>query len=160
MQKFKNQPSVFIQVKGIGWTFLVDTSYRYNLIRPCTVDFFYEEYPPSQETIKFHEWSNLNFPTREEPVQIPLYFFEDVFRIKKGIKNIKCKDGINRGCESVMLKFECDGKTYSDLFYLDQSLCNYCTPKNKTAGILGTDFLKKHKWIINFNKLSIYDKDK
>lgn len=155
MEIFKNQPKIFIQVKGIGASFLVDTSYRYNLLAPCFVDFFREEYPPSQERIESHEKLNLIFPTSEKHTQTHPYLFTDVFKRKEGVGKIKCKDGINRGCESVTLKFEHDEKSYSGLFYIDQSLCSYCTPKNKVAGILGTDFLKKHKWIIDFNKLEI-----
>ena len=157
MEKFKNQPIILIKIKGMGFTFLVDTSSKYNLITPCFADFFHEEHPASPETVEFHEMLNLNFPTPEAPIQTPLYLFEDVFQKKKGIKKIKCKDGINRGCESVTLKFDCDGKAYSELFYIDSSLCSYCTSKNTISGILGTEFLKKHKWIIDFNKREIHN---
>ena len=146
MKTFKDQSSILIQVKSMGFTFLVDASCKYNLVTPCFVDFFHEEYPPSLETIESHKWLNLNYPTPKEPIQTSLYLFTDVFQRKKGIKKIKCKDGINRGCESVSLKFEYDGKSYSKLFYIDQSLCSYCVPKNKISGILGAGFLRKHKW--------------
>lgn len=131
MEKFKNQTIIFIQVKGIGFTFLVDISSKYNSLTPCFTDFFYEEYPSSQQTTAFHDWANLNFPTSEEPIQTPLYLFTNVFQKKEGIKKIKCKDGINRGCEQVILKFEYDGKSYSELFYIAPSLCSYCTSKSK-----------------------------
>lgn len=143
----------------MGFTFLVDTSSKYNLLAPCFMDFFHEEYPASPETVESHEWLNLNFPTPEDPIKTPLYLFTDVFKRKQGIRKIKCKDGINRGCGSATLKFEHNGKTYSELFYIDQSLCSHCTPKSQISGILGTGFLKKHKWIIDFDKQTIYTKN-
>lgn len=155
MERFKKRPTIFIQVKGMGFTFLIDTSSEYNLLTPCLTDFFYEEYPPSQQKIELHDWINSNFPIPEEPIQTPLYLFADVFQRKESIKKIKCKDGINRGCELVALKFEHDNKSYSELFYIDHSLCSYCTSKNKIAGILGTNFLKRHKWVIDFKNQEI-----
>ena len=67
MEKFKAQPIILIQVKGMGFTFLVDTSYKYNLLTSCFVDFFHEEYPASREKIEFHERLNLHFPSTENP---------------------------------------------------------------------------------------------
>ena len=152
MEKFKSQPHILIQVKGVGFTFLVDTSCKYNLVTPCFVDFFHEEYPPSQERLEYIERVNSHLP-EEHPMRMPLYNFVDVFHRGKGVKKIKCKDGINRGCESITLEFVCNGKSYSELFYIDQSLCSFCTPKNQLSGLLGTEFLKRHKWIIDFNNL-------
>ncbi|EHP51226.1 hypothetical protein [Odoribacter laneus] len=158
MRKYKSQPFRLIKIKNIAFSFLVDTDCKYNLLTPCFVDFFSEEYPPSYETIEFHARLNLNFPTQEAPIKTPLYLFEEVFQKRKGIKRIKCKDGINRGCESVICNFEYNGKAYSELFYIDQSLCSHCTSKEKMfSGILGTAFLKKHKWIIDFENLEIYN---
>lgn len=154
MERIKNQPNILIQVKGIGFTFLVDTSYKYNLLTPCFIDFFHEKHPPSPKMIESHEWLNLNFPTPEKPIKTPLYLFREVFQKREGIKKVRCKNGVIMGCESTILKFEYNGKPYSELFYIDQSLCSYCTiKKNKFSGVLGTNFLKKHKWIIDFNKL-------
>lgn len=157
MERFKNHPTIFIQVKGMGFTFLIDTSSRYNLLAPCFADFFYEEYPSSREKMECDDWVNPNLPTQEKQMQAPLYLFVDVFQRKEGIKKIKCKDGISRGCEQVVLKFEHDNKSYSELFYVDHSLCSYCTSKNKISGILGINFLKKHKWTIDFSKLELRD---
>lgn len=157
MKKFKNQPDILIQVKDIGFTFSVDTSYKYNLLAPCFVDFFQEEYPASQERIESHEWLNLNFPTPENPIKTPLYLFGDVFQRREGTKRIKCKNGTIMGCKSIIFNFEYNEKAYSELFYIDSSLCSYCTAKHKIAGILGTNFLKEHKWIIDFNKLELND---
>lgn len=45
-------------------------------------------------------------------------------------------------------------KAYSKLFYIDPSLCFYCTSKNKIfAGVLGINFLKRHKWTIDLKKI-------
>lgn len=156
MEKFKDQPIILIQVKGMGFTFLVDTSYKYNLLTSCFVDFFHEEYPASPEWIESHEWLNSHFPTSEDPIKTPPYLFRDVFQKREGIKRIKCKNGAIMGCESTIFNFECNGKVYSELFYIDPSLCSYCNSKEKMfSGVLGTNFLKKHKWIIDFNKLEI-----
>ena len=102
MEKFKDQPIILIQVKGMGFSVLVDTSYRYNLLAPYFIDFFHEKHPASPKTIEFHEWLNFNFPTQEAPIKTSLYLFEDIFQKQEGIKRIKCKDNISRGCESVI----------------------------------------------------------
>ena len=156
MEKFKAQPIILIQVKGMGFTFLVDTSYKYNLLTSCFVDFFHEEYPASREKIEFHERLNLHFPSTENPIKTPLYLFRDVFQKREGVKRIKCKNGAIMGYESTIFNFEYNGKAYSELFYIDLNLCSYYTSQEKMfSGVLGTNFLKKHKWIIDFNKLEI-----
>lgn len=156
MKDFEDQPLIFIQVNKIGFVFLVDTSCKYNLLTPCFVDFFFEEYPPSSKRIELYESLNSNFPTSEKPIHSPMYLYEGTLKRLQGIKKMKCKDGINRGCESATLAFEYKGKTYTELFYIDQSLCSFCTSRSKMfSGVLGTRFLKKHKWNIDFNKFEI-----
>ena len=59
------------------------------------------------------------------------------------------------GCESIKVKFQYEGKDCSETFYIDQSLCTYCKTKEKVGGILGIHFLKKHKFVIDFNKQEI-----
>ena len=152
MEKFKAQPTILIQVKGIGFTFLVDTSCKYNLLTPCFEDFFCEYCYLSLEGTEFYNLLNNN---PEIPIKGILEVFTGVIKKKEGIKKVKCKNGVTMGCKSTILKFEYNGKTYSELFYIDSSLCSYCTPKKKFYGVLGTNFLKKHKWIIDFNKLEI-----
>lgn len=149
-------PKILIQIQDLGFTFLLDKNLKNNLLSPHLIDFFHEEYPASPEKIESHEWLNLNFPAPEDPIKNPLYLFQDVFQKREGIKRIKCKNGAIMGCESTIFNFEYNGKAYSELFYIDPSLCSYCSFKEKMfSGVLGTNFLKKHKWIIDFNKLEI-----
>ena len=148
MEKFKDYPTIFITVKGIGFIFLLDTSSKYNLCTPCFADFFHEDSLTSTET-----------EPKGRAIESPFSVFGDVFQKQGGIKDIKCKNGIKAGCSSAKIQFEHDGKTYRDLFYIDPSLCAYCKPKNKIAAILGISFLKKHKFVIDFGRLGITKKD-
>lgn len=81
--------------------------------------------------------------------------FSDVVQRQNDIKRIRCKNGIMAGCESIRVKFQYESKDYSETFYIDQSLCTYCKTKDKVGGILGIHFLKKHKFVIDFNKQEI-----
>ena len=42
---------------------------------------------------------------------------------------------------------------YSELFAIDPSMCQYFqVRKSKTiVGVLGNDFLKKHKWVLDYS---------
>lgn len=152
--KFKDRPTICIQVNGIGFVFLLDTSIKYNLLDPCFVEFFYEEYPTSEEEYETNQKKVEEF-YRQNPPFTPLhdnlkhFFFKGVYE-KVGEKRIRCKDGVSRITEIVQFNFEYENKHYYELFCIDNSLCTYFMPKNKVAGILGYDFLKKYKWDINF----------
>ncbi|MCL2561934.1 MAG: hypothetical protein FWE10_06415 [Rikenellaceae bacterium] len=135
-------PTVFVRLNGagFGFTFLIDTSVRHNLIDPC----FFEEWINSAliPAIENSECIIEHYPVFPPPHE------------KKGIKRIVCKDGIKRVCETVKLDFTIDERKYSELFAIDPSMCQYFNSRKskQIAGILGNDFLKKYKWILDYSE--------
>lgn len=161
--KVRRNNEIFIQVKGIGFTFLIDKKIKYSMISPTFLNFFKEKYPPTEEEYQANQMavekimreSKDAFPIL--PENLKQYFFKDVYKIT-GCKVVRCSNNKLRKCKSIIFNFEYNGKAYSELFYIDQSLCSHCTSKEKMfSGILGTAFLKKHKWIIDFENLEIYN---
>ena len=133
-------PTVFVRLHGtaeFGFNFLIDTSVRHNLLDPC----FYKEWimPPSEEMV-------LPPPFAQYPPVTATYQ-------EKGKKRVVCKDGVRKICDMIKLDFTIDSKKYSELFALDSSLCPYFHSKGSkaVAGVLGNDFLKKHKWILDYS---------
>ena len=142
-------PTVFIQLHGagFGFIFLIDTSVRHNLIDPCFFKDWIEIKPQPTE-------KKLEFLVQYSPVTTTY--------LDKGKKRIICKDGVKRVCDMLKLDFTIDARKYSELFAIDTSLCQYFKIKElvigsevvqnkKIAGALGNDFLKKHKWILDYS---------
>ena len=152
MEKSKDYPTILITIKGMGFVFLLDTSCKHNLCTPCFADFFQCGSPCALPLVEEKETDD---SLSTEPYQP---FFGDVVQRQNNIKRIRCKNGVMAGCESIKVKFQYEGKDCSETFYIDQSLCIYCKTKDKAGGILGIHFLKKHKFIINFNTLEINTK--
>lgn len=40
---------IFIQIRGLGFTFLLDNKMKYNLVSPDFLNFFKEKYPATKE---------------------------------------------------------------------------------------------------------------
>lgn len=152
----RNKAEIFIQVKGIGFTFFLDKRMKHNLISPTFLAFFKLE--------KKQEYSLLNnnigeVSTKPEynnslpflPAYVDSIFLEDTFHYV-GKKVVWCSDNKFRRCKAVKFNFEYEIHPYSELFYIDQSL-SICTSKKQISGILGVDFLKKHKWSIDFKQV-------
>ena len=144
-EKYIGLPLIFFNLnnKGFGFYFLIDTSIRKNLIDPC----FYKEWidfapvPANKDSKCILDHYPLLPPPHE----------------KIGTKRVMCKDGVRRVCDVVKLHFTIESKEYSELFALDPSLCQYFHPKkSKTiAGVLGIDFLKRHKWVMDFSEIKL-----
>ena len=146
-------PTVFVRFHGtaaFGFNFLIDTSVRHNLIDPCFYKDWIEIKPPKTE----EELALLGEFAQYPPVTATY--------LDKGKKRIICKDGVKRVCDMIKLDFTIDDRKYSELFAIDTSLCQYFKIKelviggeviqNKAlGGVLGNDFLKKHKWILDYS---------
>jgi hypothetical protein len=142
-----NLPTVEMTLTNINCRFplVIDTSVRHNLLDPC----FFEEwidYTPAPaisdnpRSLKFYA----------EPAPPP--------HENTGTKRVTCKDGVMRVCRMTKIDFPVtNGKDFSEdcseLFAIDPSLCGFFNLKNEkvAAGVLGTDFLKKHKWVLDFS---------
>ena len=124
MNTEKNE--IFIQVKGIGFTFLLDKRIKHNLISPAFLAFFNfggrRMYSLSENNIGEVNtkpvYDNLKpfLPDYVDPIST-----NDVFHYV-GKKVGRCKDNKLRVCKVFMLGFEHEGCTFSFPFLLDKSL--------------------------------------
>ena len=124
MNTEKNE--IFIQVKGIGFTFLIDKRMKHNLISPAFLAFFNlgvrQMYSLPKNNIK-----EVNTKPAYDNLQpfLPEYVdsisSNDVFHYV-GKKVGRCKDNKLRVCKVFMLGFEHEGCTFSFPFLLDKSL--------------------------------------
>jgi len=146
LERIFRLPTVFFQFQkdSFGFYFLIDTSTRKNLIDPC---FFKDwiDYTPSPATSDDPNSGLAFYPSPPPPAHVKLE-----------AKKVLCKDGFKRTCDVVKLDFSIEGKEYSEIFILDPSLCRYFYPKKSKsiAGVLGSDFLRKHKWNLDFGQIS------
>ena len=147
--KTQNNDEILIQIKSIGFTFLIDKRMKHNLINPALLAFFNlgekQMYSLSENNIR-----EVNTKPVYDPLQpfLPEYVASistnDVFHYV-GKKVGRCNDNKLRVCKVFMLGFEYEGCTFSFPFLLDKNL-------NKPAAILGreslnhiTQTIMKHK---------------
>lgn len=117
---------IFIQVKGIGFTFLLDNRMKHNLISPAFLAFFNfgrrQMYSLPENNIgevnTKPAYDNLQpfLPDHVDSIST-----NDVFHYV-GKKVGRCKDNKLRVCKVFMLGFEHEGCTFSFPFLLDKSL--------------------------------------
>ncbi len=117
---------IFIQAKGIGFTFLLDKRMKHNLISPAFLDFFNfggrQMYSLPENNIR-----EVNTKPAYDNLQpfLPDYVdsisTNDVFHYV-GKKVGRCKDNKLRVCKVFMLGFEHEGCPFSFPFLLDKSL--------------------------------------
>lgn len=122
----KDKIEVFIQIKGVGFMFLLDKKMKHNLINPALLAFFNigkkQRYPLSENNI---EEVNTK-PTYDN--DLPFLFdyvnsisLDDIFYYV-GKRVGRCQDNKLRVCKVFMLRFEYEGCTFSFPFLLDKSL--------------------------------------
>jgi len=117
---------IFIQVKGIGFTFLIDKKMKHNFVSPAFLAFFNfggrQMYSLSENNI-----GKVNTNPVYDNLQpfLPDYVdsisTNDVFHYV-GKKVGRCKDNKLRVCKVFRLGFEHEGCTFSFPFILDKSL--------------------------------------
>lgn len=117
---------IFIQVKGIGFTFLIDKRMKHNLISPAFLAFFNlggrQMYSLPENNIR-----EVNTKPVYDNLQpfLPNYVdsisTNDVFHYI-GKKVGRCRDNKLRVCKVFLLGFEYEGGTFSFPFLLDKSL--------------------------------------
>lgn len=117
---------IFIQIKGIGFTFLLDKRKKHNLISPAFLAFFNfggrQMYSLPENDIR-----EVNTELAYDNLQpfLPEYVdsinTNDVFHYV-GKKVGRCKDNKLKVCKVIMLGFEYEGCSFSFPFLLDKSL--------------------------------------
>ena len=117
---------IFVEIKGIGFTFLIDKRMKHNLISPAFLAFFNlggrQMYSLSENNIR-----EVNTKPVYDNLQpfLPEYVdsisTNDVFHYV-GKKVGRCKDNKLRVCKVFKFGFEYEGCTFSFPFLLDKSL--------------------------------------
>lgn len=117
---------IFIQVKGIGFTFLLDKRMEHDLVSPAFLAFFNfgkrQMYSLLDNNIR-----EVNTKPAYNNLQPFLPEYVDSINTNDvchyvGKKVGKCKDNKLRVCKVFMLEFEYEGCTFSFPFLLDKSL--------------------------------------
>ncbi|MEA4981545.1 MAG: hypothetical protein VB066_02400 [Paludibacter sp.] len=141
-------PLIFIQVtKGsdLGFEFLIDTTTKYNWIDPELINFF----SISSDTVSLDKSSI-------EALGLPLNPFDGVLK-ELGSQKIICKDGKKKEVDKFRFNFNIEGKCYSEEFFISNTTGLFNKIKGaQVVAILGGDFLKKNKWVIDYEKLLIF----
>ena len=117
---------IFIQTKGIGFTFLIDKKMKHNFVSPAFLAFFNfggrQMYSLSENNIR-----EVNTKPAYDNLKpfLPEYVdsisTNDVFHYV-GKKVGRCRDNKLKVCKVFMLGFEYEGCTFSFPFLLDKSL--------------------------------------
>ena len=117
---------IFVEIKGIGFTFLIDKRMKHNLISPAFLAFFNlggrQMYSLSENNIR-----EVNTKPVYDNLQpfLPEYVdsisTNDVFHYV-GKKVGRCKDNKLRVCKVFKFGFEYEGCTFSFPFLLDKKL--------------------------------------
>lgn len=117
---------IFIRIKGIGFTFLLDEKVKCNLISPAFMSFFNIEKRQlySLAINKFTEVNTKSVYNDDLPF-LPEYLnevnFDNIFRYV-GKKVIRCNDNKFRKCKVFIVGFEYEGCSFSFSFLLDKNL--------------------------------------
>lgn len=131
----RNKAKILIQVKGLGFTFLLDKRMKHNLICPTFLAFF--KIGKQRDSLLNNdieavstkpEYNSLPFL----PSYIDSISLEDTFHYV-GKKIVWCSDNKFRECKAVKFNFEYEGHPYSELFFVDKSV-------EEDYAILGSTF--------------------
>lgn len=117
---------IFIQIKGIGFTFLLDKRIKHNLISPTFLAFFNlggrQMYSLPENNIgKVNTKPAYDNLLPFLPDYVDSISTNDVFHYV-GKKVGRCKDNKLRVCKVFKFEFEYEGYTFSFPFLLDKSL--------------------------------------
>lgn len=117
---------IFIQIKGIGFTFLLDKKVKCNLISPVFMSFFNIERRqlyslPFNNFIEVNTKSVYNGDLPFFPEYLNAVKFDNIFRYI-GKKVTRCSDNKFRICKVFKFEFEYEECKYSFSFLLDKSL--------------------------------------
>lgn len=132
----QDKRSLFIRIKGIGFTFLLDKRMKHNLISPTFLAFF--KIGKQRDSLLNNDIGEVNIKPEYNsslpflPSYVNSISLEDTFHYV-GKKVVWCSDNKFRECKAVKLNFEYEGHPYSELFFVDKSV-------EEDYAILGSTF--------------------
>ena len=148
-----NKTEIFVKIKGIGFTFLLDKKVKFNLISPAFMSFFNigkrEMYSFSDNNVEevntnsvYNERNFFSALYNDALPFLPDYVntinFNSIFNYV-GKKVTKCSDNKFRKCKVFMVELELEECKFSFSFLLDKSL-------NELA-VLGKESQEQIKYI-------------
>ena len=131
--------NIYVHVKGLGFTFLLDKRMKYNLISPIFLAFFKTDKQRDSllnngiGAVSTKPEYNNSLPFL--PAYVDSISLEDTFHYV-GKKVVWCSDNKFRECKAVKFNFEYEGHPYSELFFIDKSI-------EENYAILGSTFWSK-----------------
>ena len=132
----KNKAKILIQVKDVGFTFLLDKRMKHILISPTFLAFF--KIGKQRDSLLNNDIGEVNIkPEYNNSFPFLLSYvdsisLEDTFHYV-GKKVVWCSDNKFRECKAVKFNFEYEGHPYSELFFIDKSV-------EEDYAILGSTF--------------------
>lgn len=129
ISNYKEFNSIYVEIGGLGFTFLLDKRMKHNLINPTFLAFFKIEkqmYSPLDNNIgEVNTKPKYNNSLPFLPSYVDSITLEDTFHYV-GKKIVWCSDNKFRECKAVKLNFEYEGHPYSELFFIDKSVEEGC----------------------------------
>lgn len=135
----KDEIEVFIQVKSLGFTFLLDKRMKHNLISPTFLAVF--RIGKQRDSLLNNGIGEVNIKPEYNnslpflPAYVDSISLEDTFHYV-GKKVVWCSDNKFRECKAVKFNFEYEEHPYSELFFVDKSV-------EEDYAILGSTFWSK-----------------
>ena len=135
----KNKAKILIQVKDVGFTFLLDKRMKHNLISPTFLAFFKTD--KQRDSLLNNGIGKVNVKPEYNnslpflSAYVDSISLEDTFHYV-GKKVVWCSDNKFRECKAVKFNFEYEGHSYSELFFIDKSV-------EEDYAILGSTFWSK-----------------
>jgi hypothetical protein len=131
--------NIYVHVRGLGFTFLLDKRMKHNLISPTFLAFF--KIDKQRDSLLNNDIGEVNIKPEYNsslpflPSYVNSISLEDTFHYV-GKKVVWCSDNKFRECKAVKFNFEYEGHSYSELFFIDKSV-------EEDYAILGSTFWSK-----------------
>ena len=131
--------NIYVHVRGLGFTFLLDKRMKHNLISPTFLAFF--KIGKQRDSLLNNDIGEVNVKPEYNnsfpflPAYVDSISLEDTFHYV-GKKVVWCSDNQFRECKAVKLNFKYEGHPYSELFFIDKSV-------EEDYAILGSTFWSK-----------------
>ena len=131
--------NIYVHVKSLGFTFLLDKRMKHNLINPIFLAFFKTD--KQRDSLLNNGIGKVNVKPEYNnslpflPSYVNSISLEDTFHYV-GKKVVWCSDNKFRECKAVKFNFEYEGHSYSELFFIDKSV-------EEDYAILGSTFWSK-----------------
>lgn len=138
-------------LRDLSFNVMIDTSVKYNLIES---NFIYFQVNEDYDTY----FEDQNYQGNFIPSEINICLFKDFFE-KLGTHEIVGDDGVIQIVDKLNFNFEFKGEKYSEIVSVVDLYHGYNKRYHIKKGsidvVLGSDFLAKHNWIIDYKKLTL-----